>query len=116
MKATPQPGTAPSRRAFQLSGPTVRLDPRTHAVRGDLADVRLAEYVFAPHYAAPVLRTLRQATCLRVARERTSEVMADLDAGTRFEVLEVAGGLAWGLAAEKGLAGYVDADLLDEAA
>ena len=38
--------------------PMQAIDPRVDAVRRDLADVRLAERVFAPHYAAPLPRTL----------------------------------------------------------
>lgn len=76
-----------------------------HAVRRDLADVRLADRVFAPHYAEAVPRTLARAAAL-LADDR--EAVAALDAGERFEVLELAGGSAWGIASARGLVGYVD--------
>jgi hypothetical protein len=100
------------RDGFALSGPSVALDPRTHAVRPDLADVRLAAYVFSPHYAAPLERTLATAASLRSARDPASEVLATLNAGEVFEVLEFAGSFAWGVAPAAGLVGYLPADAL----
>ena len=91
------------------------LDPRTHAVRGDLADVRLAEQVFAPHYAAPLLCVAVRAATVQATRDATSEVIAAIASGDRFEVLELAGDNAWGLAPAQGLVGYVDRTALDVA-
>ncbi len=88
------------------------LDPRTHAVRPDLADVRLAEYVFAPHYAAPITRRVAQSAALRIARDPASETLATLAPGDLFEVLELAGALAWGIAPDAKLVGYLPADRL----
>ena len=103
----------PPRKAFALVGGSVDLDPRTHAVRGDLADVRLAEHVFAPHYAAPMVCVFRTAVDLLVARDRGSEIMASMQPGDLFEVLELAGANAWGVAPAHNLVGYVDRDALD---
>ncbi|MBO9623290.1 MAG: SH3 domain-containing protein [Sphingomonas sp.] len=86
------------------------------AVRRDLADVRLAERVFAPHYAAPMPRALVRGVALRASRDADSEVLAQLQQGDLFEVLEFAGGNAWGVAPGAGLVGYVDADALHETA
>ncbi len=86
------------------------------AVRRDLADVRLAERVFAPHYAAPMPRTLARAAALRAGRAPDSEVLSQLASGDSFEVLELAGSNAWGVAPGLGLVGYLDADSLAEAA
>ncbi|WP_374944773.1 SH3 domain-containing protein [Sphingomonas sp.] len=72
--------------------------------------MRLAAYVFAPHYAAPLVRCLSAPADLRLARDRTSEVVATLARGDRFEVLEFAGTLAWGIAPGPGLVGYLAAD------
>jgi hypothetical protein len=82
------------------------------AVRRDLADVRLADRVFAPHYAAPMARTLSLDTPLRAASARDSEMLASLSTGDIFEVLELAGGNAWGVARGPGLVGYIDAAAL----
>ena len=96
-----------------MQGRRAELDPRTHAVRADLADVRLAEYVFAPHYAAPLLYTTKVPLTLREGRGSDSTVLAELTSGERFEVLEIAGGQAWGIATHMGLVGYCDADGLE---
>lgn len=91
------------------------LDPATHAVRGDLADVRLAEFVFAPHYAAPMACVAVQAADLKA--ERTGgEVILKLAVGDRFDVLELAGDNAWGISPDSGLVGYVARSALDAVA
>lgn len=111
-RTSPRGASAPTRKRFALTGPSVRFDPRTHAVRRDLADVRLADQVFAPHYAAPLPRILSRAAPLMTAGEIGAGVIFHLDAGEPFEVLELAGGYAWGVAPEHGVVGYVDADAL----
>lgn len=82
-------------------------------MRGDLADVRLAEQVFAPHYAAPLKARAMHAIAL-FADRNLSERIADLPAGTVFEVLELAGRHAWGLAVRANIVGYVDRTALDK--
>jgi hypothetical protein len=82
------------------------------AVRRDLADVRLADRVFAPHYAAPMPRTLSIPANLRESAAADSEVLASLAAGDTFEVLELAGTHAWGVAPGAGLVGYIPASAL----
>lgn len=99
---------------MSLDGRSVTLDPMTNAVRADLADVRLADRVFAPHYAAPVPRLVIRPVGLRQARGAGSPVMATLAPGGAFDLLDVVGGDAWGIAVEETLVGYVDADALDE--
>lgn len=88
------------------------LDPRTHAVRRDLADIRLAEQVFAPHYAAPRTMVALRDVVMRVGPGRDDEVIGSLGEGDSFETLELAGGNAWGKAPRLDLVGYVDADAL----
>lgn len=90
----------------------MELDPRTHAVRPDLADIRLAEYVFAPHYAAPLTRTLALEATLRAERALASQTLVILAPGDTFEVLEFAGDSAWGMAPAAGLVGYLPANAL----
>ena len=82
------------------------------AVRRDLADVRLADRVFAPHYAAPMPRNLIAPAELRLSAARDSEVLVSLAAGDVFEVLEFAGNHAWGVAPKAGLVGYIAASAL----
>ena len=112
-KATHDRPSQPSRRAFALTGPSVKLDLKTHAVRGDLADVRLAEQVFAPHYAAP-LKARVLADIALFADRNLGEHLGELARGEVFEVLELAGKHAWGLAVATGLVGYVDRTALDK--
>lgn len=83
-------------------------------MRGDLADVRLAEQVFAPHYAAPMPAVaVRDVTVF--AERGLVEPIADLAQGDSFEVLELAGNHAWGRATAQGLVGYVERSALDRA-
>ncbi len=110
----PRPdGDDTTRPSFALTGRSVALDPRTHAVRKDIADIRLAEYVFAPHYAVPMIRTVNRPLPLRSGRDGASEAMIELKMGDVLEILEIAGTSAWGVAQPYGLVGYVDVDALD---
>jgi hypothetical protein len=95
-----------------LTGRSVTLDPRTHAVRPDIADVRLADRVFAPHYAAPARRTLAHDAVVREQRGPDSPAVVTLAAGDAFDLFDVTGGIAWGIAVESGLVGYLDAGAL----
>ncbi len=95
-----------------MTGRSVALDPRTNAVRRDLADIRLADRVFAPHYALAMPRRVMVAATLRDGPDVTAEAIAKLDVGDAFEVLELAGDHAWGVAVAMALVGYVDAGVL----
>lgn len=88
------------------------LDPRINAVRADLADVRLADRVFAPHYAAPLRVTVNHDTQLRAARGDDAAVVAPIVAGAAFDLLDLTGGVAWGIAVDAGVVGYLDADVV----
>ena len=76
-------------------------------MRPDLADIRLADQVFAPHYAASVDRSVASSTVLRSGRDPGSEALATLAAGERFELLDLIGDSGWGRAANHDLVGYV---------
>ncbi len=113
--SSPSP-LVPPHKTFALVGRSRALDPTRHAVRGDLADVRLADQVFAPHYAAPLPRSVVAAAPLRAARTPDSDVLVSLVPGDTFELLDVTGDLAWGVAPVSGFVGYVKADVLGPAA
>ena len=83
------------------------LDPRTEAVRSDLADIRLAGRVFAPHFAAPMRTQIERAAALRAGRA-DGEWLAELAPGEAFEVLDFSGDHAWGRSPSRALVGYVD--------
>lgn len=106
----PQP-----RKRFALDGRSRAVDPLRQAVRRDLADVREAENVFAPHYAAPVPRRVRARTPLREGRDPDSTVIASLEDGERFDLLDVTGATAWGIALEQELVGYCEVAALGPA-
>ena len=89
------------------------LDPRTHAVRPDLADVRLASQVFAPHYAAPLAMRAIAAVPILAAPSPDAELLGTLAAGDIFEVLEVTSSYCWGQARSSGVVGYVAGDRLE---
>ncbi|VVT11176.1 conserved hypothetical protein [Sphingomonas sp. EC-HK361] len=74
--------------------------------------MRLAEYVFAPHYAAPMPRKLLSAAVMTETRQADSGTVAQLAAGDAFDVLDVTGGVAWGIATGSGLVGYLPAKAL----
>lgn len=112
--ASPSPG-GHTRKRFALKGRSLQVDPKVNAIRRDLADVRLAEQVFAPHYAAPLLRQLARATELRETASLESDVLAQLAPDEPFEVLELAGLHAWGVSPSAGLVGYIPADALSAA-
>lgn len=101
-----------SRHSFALTGRSSTLDPRIHAVRGDLADIRLAERVFAPHYVRALPKRIARAATLRAGRDAATETVTELAPGDVFELLDVTGGIAWGIAPGQGLVGYLDADAL----
>jgi len=83
-----------------------------NAVRADIADVRLAAHVFAPHYAAPLPVAVIRDVMLREGRNIDSADMVALSAGDMFDLLDVTGGVAWGVASAHGLVGYVEATAL----
>lgn len=45
---------------------------------------------------------------LRAARRSDAPALAELASGDPFELLELMGGVAWGIATGPGLVGYVD--------
>jgi hypothetical protein len=57
-------------------------------------------------------RVIDHAVALRSAPSGESEVLGQLNGGDIFEVLELAGANAWGVAPRIGLVGYIDAAAL----
>jgi hypothetical protein len=96
-----------------LTGPSETLDAPHWPVRGDLAHVRLAGQCFVPHYAAPMPRQVTGAAALKVAPRADAETREDLAGGARFNVLDIAGGWAWGQIGDDGCVGYLPLDALE---
>ena len=80
-------------------------------MRGDLADIRLAEQVFAPHYAQAI--DCRVCAATRLCATADGEELATLAPGETFELLELAGDHGWGTAPAHGLVGYCDRRALE---
>lgn len=100
-----------------LSGPSEQLDAAHWPVRGDLAHIRLAGQCFVPHYAVPQPHAIANGgAVLLAAGKADGEEMAKLDAGTVFNVLDIAGNWAWGQVGEDGLVGYIALEGLGDAA
>jgi len=115
--ARPRNGASSSstERRISLDGPSVRLDPRLHAWRSDIADIALAGRLFAPHYAAPLLRAcgLIAAPVLQEPADG-SEAVSELLPGEGFAVLDLTAGWAWGYCLADHRVGYVEAIELAE--
>jgi hypothetical protein len=77
-------------------------------MRGDLADVELADRVFAPHYAKAMPQQLAVAASLHV--KAGGDVIMELTAGTSIDLFDISGGWAW-VRSASGM-GYVPADAL----
>jgi len=99
-----------------LTGPGVQAAPGHLPVRGDLAHIKLAGTYFVPHYAVPMPHRVTSGEArLRAAGRSDAEEICSLAAGSVFDVLDIAGGWAWGQAGEDGWVGYVAMDELEAA-
>lgn len=103
-------GSAPARNRFALSGRSVALDVRVDAVRRDLADIRLADRVFAPHYAVPARRTIGRATPILAAPD--GAIVSQALGGEPFDVLEFTSSHGWGRSPIDGTVGFVPRSVL----
>lgn len=94
-------------RLLALSGPSIAADPGRLALRGDLAHIKLAGRCFVPHYAVPMLHRTKANAALLTQSRGDAEVIANVDEGSVFEVLDIAGAWTWGQFENDGLVGYV---------
>ncbi len=67
--------------------------------------------MFAPHYAVAMACTVVRPVALEAGPG--GGPLADLAPGERFELLELAGERAWGVACGPGLVGYCDRTALE---
>lgn len=67
--------------------------------------MRLAERIFAPHYAAPMPRAVVANAPLTASRN--GEEIGRVSIGETFEVLEITAAHAWGVAQPSGRVGYL---------
>jgi cell wall-associated NlpC family hydrolase len=82
-------------------------------VRKDVADVALADRVFAPHYAKPLLHGCdRTALAMRAAPSHDATAVSELLRGEIFAVVDASGDWAWGYSLHDGYVGYVPIDAI----
>lgn len=113
-KSSLSDGHAPVHRASFSLGTTAKdLDPRIHAIRGDIADIALADRIALPHYVAPVSRSVRVAlTDLRMEPDEGSELGSQLLFGEGFAWLDTVDDWAWGYCEHDHYVGFVRKDAL----
>lgn len=93
---------------LSLTGPSATAEAGHLPVRGDLAHIKLAGRYFVPHYAVPMPHAIAgSGASLRRAGKCDAEEICALPAGCSFDVLDIAGGWAWGQYGEDGPVGYV---------
>lgn len=93
--------------SFALSGPGATAEAGHLPVRGDLAHVKLAGRYFVPHYVVPMAHQVIEPATLRKSQGDAGEPIEVLVPGTGFNVLDIAGGWAWGQVGEDGFVGYL---------
>lgn len=98
---------------LKLTCPSEKLDADHWPVRGDLAHIRLAGRCFVPHYAVPMEHVVKSGgATLRKAGRADGDALAELSGGEVFNVLDMAGGWAWGQQGEAGYVGYLPLEVL----
>lgn len=109
-----RPGAAGAGRGrFGLTGTSHVYDPRIVAIRPDLADIAVAGQHFAPHYAAPMMRSgVLPAATLRAEPSLDAEQTSELLFGEGFALLDLTGGWAWGYCLADHYVGYLAAEAL----
>ncbi len=109
-----RPGAAGAGRdRFGLTGTSQTYDPRIVAIRPDLADIAVAGQHFAPHYAAPMMRSgVLPAASLRASPSVDADQTSELLFGEGFALLDLTGGWAWGYCLADHYVGYLAAEAL----
>ncbi len=109
-----RPGAAGAGRdRFGLAGTSQDYDPRIVAIRPDLADIAVAGQHFAPHYAAPMMRSgVLPAAVLRGSPSVEADPTSELLFGEGFALLDLTGGWAWGYCLSDHYVGYLAAEAL----
>lgn len=96
-----------------LMGPVAKPAPGTLPLRGDLAHIALAGKHLAAHYVIPHIRMVGEngVDVMENTREDSPRVTR-FEAGTKIEVLDVAGEWVWGCLGPEGPSGYMKASCL----
>lgn len=115
VEASPLPVDVPTVQ-LSLCRPSDRSDKPHLPVRGDLAHIGLAGRYFVPHYAVPMPHVVKATAMLRGAGKAGGDELRTLAAGEVFDVLDMAGGWAWGQAKSDLLVGYVELTAIEAVA
>lgn len=106
--SSPTSPAASPRRRFVLTGHSAPINPAVDVVRDDLADVELADRVFAPHYARGLRYTVSVPVIVHLKASEEAAGVTDIAAGDVIEVFDFNGGWAW--VRTPGGVGYVRAE------
>lgn len=105
--------SADTPRQGHLSGPSVRLDPRTHALRSDLADIALADRIQSPRFGqSRPMQCCIGTAMLRAAPDAAATAVSALLFGENFAVFDIDNGWAWGQCGHDHYVGYVESAAL----
>lgn len=108
-------GAIKPRASFTLEGHSFVGDKRTTPIRGDLADIKLAGLLFAPHYAVPMIRSCTvPSVMMHQLADADSAVISELIHGEDFAILDISGKWAWGYSVHDDYLGYVEMAALGE--
>ena len=100
---------------YALSGAVKKPDPLSVPVRGDIAHIGLAGRYFVPHYVVPLQRMAGDmGATLHAEANAESDVLEGLAPGQKFDLMDTAGGWAWGCLSLEGPVGYVRLDELED--
>ena len=100
------------RKQFRLTGKSVAVDRNNVAARKDLADIELADRVFAPHYSRALHVSVVRATEVRCLPLADADIGSLLSPGDMFHLLDLGSDWAWGRGIGPGSVGYVRCDAL----
>ncbi len=89
------------------------LDPAIHAVRDDLADVELADRVFAPHYAKAMACKVIISMTVHVKPNAETATVDTVAVGDTVDLFDLNAG--WGWVRTANGVGYVRADGIEPA-
>jgi Bacterial dipeptidyl-peptidase Sh3 domain len=81
-------------------------------VRDDLADVELADRVFAPHYARALKQKALRGAAVLQAPKADAMVSGSMAEGDAVELFDISGGWAWVRTADA--VGYVPSETLGQ--
>lgn len=93
-------------------GPSLRLDPRVHAFRSDIADIALAGRMVSPRYVAGVAMAASGIAPLRASASANATQVSELLPGEAFTVFDRVGDWAWGQGGTDAYVGWVAAACL----